>query len=66
MTVGLSEEARRRIIALVGRRRMAQFIREAVEAELRRRERLIEVASANGHTDADPFEPKPKRVSRDK
>ena len=37
--VRLSEDARRRITALVGENRMAEFIREAVEAELTRRER---------------------------
>lgn len=36
--VRLSEEARRRIEALVGPSRMAVFIREAVDAELDRRE----------------------------
>lgn len=38
-TVRLTEEVRRRIVALVGAERMAAFIREAVERELRRRER---------------------------
>lgn len=37
--VRLPEDARRRIEALVGPNRMAIFIREAVEAELDRRER---------------------------
>jgi predicted DNA-binding protein len=37
--VRLSEDARRRIEALVGPNRMAEFIREAIEAELKRRER---------------------------
>lgn len=38
--VRLSEESRRRIEALVGPNRMAEFIREAIEAELKRREQL--------------------------
>ena len=37
--VRLSEETRERIRALVGDNGMAQFIREAVERELRRREK---------------------------
>lgn len=37
--VRLSEEARRRIAALVGENRMAAFIRDAVEEKLRRDER---------------------------
>jgi predicted DNA-binding protein len=37
--VRLSAEAMARIDALVGQKRRAQFIREAVEAELARRER---------------------------
>lgn len=37
--VRLTDEQRRRIEALVGPNRMAVFIREAVEAELVRRER---------------------------
>ena len=37
--VRLAEDARRRIVALVGENRMAAFIREAVEAELQRREK---------------------------
>lgn len=36
--VRLSEDARQRIEALVGPNRMAVFIREAIENELRRRE----------------------------
>jgi len=40
--VRLSEEARRRIEALVGANRMAGFIREAVDNELDRRERRPE------------------------
>lgn len=39
--VRLSEDARRRIEALVGPHRMAEFIREAVDAELMRREREL-------------------------
>lgn len=35
----LDEAVKARIVALVGQRRMAAFIREAVEAELKRRER---------------------------
>jgi hypothetical protein len=38
--VRLSDDARQRIEALVGPNRMAVFIREAIENELRRRERL--------------------------
>lgn len=37
--VRLAEDVRRRIVALVGENRMAAFIREAVDNELRRRER---------------------------
>jgi predicted DNA-binding protein len=37
--VRLSVETLRRIEALVGKNRMAEFIREAVERELKRRER---------------------------
>ena len=37
--VRLSVEAIERIEALVGKNRMAEFIREAVERELKRRER---------------------------
>lgn len=37
--VRLTDEQRRRIEALVGQSRMAAFIREAVENELKRRER---------------------------
>ncbi|MCI1374192.1 MAG: hypothetical protein LKH33_08650 [Acetobacter sp.] len=40
-SVRLSPEERERIIALVGDRGMAQFIREAVEKELRRREQTL-------------------------
>lgn len=38
-TVRLSAEALRRIEALVGNRRIASFIRDAVETELQRREK---------------------------
>lgn len=37
--VRLTDEQRRRIEALVGPNRMAEFIREAIEAELKRREK---------------------------
>lgn len=37
-SVRLTEDVRDRIVALVGPNRMAVFIREAVEAELERRE----------------------------
>ena len=37
--VRVPEEALERIEALVGKNRMAEFIREAVERELKRRER---------------------------
>jgi len=37
--VRLSEDARRRIAALVGENRMAAFIRDAVEEKLRREEK---------------------------
>lgn len=37
--VRLTDEQRERIEALVGKNRMAEFIREAVERELKRRER---------------------------
>lgn len=40
-SVRLSPEERQRIIALVGDRGMAQFIREAVEKELKRREQSL-------------------------
>lgn len=43
--VRLSEDARRRIEALVGSSKMATFIREAVENELKRRERETEPGS---------------------
>lgn len=38
--VRLSEEALARIKAVVGKHKMAEFIREAVERELKRRERM--------------------------
>lgn len=37
--VRLSEDAVARIVALVGKNRMAEFIREAVDRELKRREK---------------------------
>ena len=37
--VRLTDEVRRRIEAVVGPNRMAVFIREAIEAELKRREK---------------------------
>lgn len=37
--VRLTEDVRAQIEALVGKRRMAAFIREAIERELKRRER---------------------------
>ncbi len=37
--VRLTEDVRSRIVALVGANRMAGFIREAIEAELKRREK---------------------------
>lgn len=37
--VRLTDEQRERIVALVGNQGMAQFIREAVERELKRREK---------------------------
>ena len=40
--VRLTDDVRRRIVALVGENQMAAFIREAVEAELRRREKRTE------------------------
>jgi Arc/MetJ-type ribon-helix-helix transcriptional regulator len=39
--VRLTEDVRRRIQALVGAHRMSAFIREAIENELRRREKLV-------------------------
>ena len=40
MTIRLSDETRERIKTLVGENRIAEFIREAVERELARRERV--------------------------
>jgi len=45
--VRLTEDVRSRIVALVGPHRMATFIREAVEAELKRRENESRKASRN-------------------
>lgn len=45
--VRLTEDTRRRIAALVGEQRMAGFIREAVEAELARREAESAKSSKN-------------------
>lgn len=45
--VRLTEDVRRRIVALVGENRMAAFIREAVDAELARREKLSRKLSSN-------------------
>ena len=45
--VRLTVAVRQRIEALVGPNRMAVFIREAVEAELKRREREAERASTD-------------------
>jgi predicted DNA-binding protein len=45
--VRLTEDVRQRIVALVGENRMAAFIREAIEAELKRRERASEKSSKN-------------------
>jgi hypothetical protein len=39
ITIRLSSERLKRIEALVGKRRIAEFIREAVERELKRREK---------------------------
>lgn len=43
--IRLSKEDRDRIEALVGKRRLAVFIREAIERELERRERAAKKAS---------------------
>jgi hypothetical protein len=40
--VRFSEETLRRIEAFVGKNQMAKFIREAVERELKRRERQVQ------------------------
>ena len=45
--VRLTEDVRSRIVALVGANRMAGFIREAVEAELQRREKTVGKSSRN-------------------
>jgi hypothetical protein len=45
--VRLTEDVRRRIVALVGDHRMAAFIREAVDAELTRREKASRKSSEN-------------------
>jgi hypothetical protein len=62
MTVGLTEDVRKRIIALVGLRRMAQFIREAVERELQRRESLTSAAPVS--SDGQPIPPNQQRSGR--
>lgn len=49
--VRLSQEVRDRIAALVGKTGMAKFIRDAVEAELRRRE----AASSKSSTETPAF-----------
>jgi hypothetical protein len=43
--VRLTEDVRRRIVALVGDNRMAAFIREAVDGELARREKVSRKSS---------------------
>ena len=45
--VRLTEDVRARIVALVGANRMAAFIREAIEAELQRREKASRKSSHN-------------------
>lgn len=45
--VRLTEDVRSRIVALVGTNRMATFIREAIEAELKRREKPSGKSSRN-------------------
>ncbi|WP_242443568.1 ribbon-helix-helix domain-containing protein [Sphingobium sp. LB126] len=47
-TIRLPVETLQRIEALVGSRRIASFIREAVQAELRRREKEAGEDHANG------------------
>ncbi len=49
--VRLTEDVRRRIVALVGDNRMAAFIREAVDAELERREKLSRKPSSKSPDD---------------
>lgn len=51
--VRLAEDVRRRIVALVGENRMAAFIREAVDNELRRRERESTKSSKNAGSQRD-------------
>ncbi len=46
--IRLTAVARARIVALVGEYRMAVFIREAIDAELERRERAAELNKTNG------------------
>lgn len=43
--IRLTDELRKRIEALVGPNRMALFIREAIEAELKRREKVRDAQS---------------------
>jgi len=50
-SIRLTTDERERIIALVGQRGMAEFIREAVEKELRRREQILK---RQGNTPSDP------------
>jgi Arc/MetJ-type ribon-helix-helix transcriptional regulator len=50
--VRLSDDVRARIVALVGAGRMAEFVRQAVEAELARRERAAVKAREPGKADA--------------
>lgn len=45
--VRLTDQQRARIEAIVGSSRMAVFIREAIDAELDRRERLAKVKAAD-------------------
>lgn len=45
--VRLTEDVRARIVTLVGANRMAAFIREAIEAELKRREKPVGKSSRN-------------------
>lgn len=51
--VRLSQEVRDRIAALVGKSGMAAFIRDAVEAELRRREKASSKSSKNPGSPSD-------------
>lgn len=50
-SVRLTMDERERIVALVGQRGMAEFIREAVEKELRRREQILR---RQGDAPSDP------------